>query len=118
MAYLGKHNWWLQGPVNPRGFGGLGQTCSDGTTYQINFGCSDGNPPTCPPGYSLSTGSGQYSCTNNSGASLLGIPAATYKPCPAGQTCSIFGGVPDLYVYLGGGLIGFALLMSIVRGGR
>lgn len=122
MAYQRHHTWWLEGPANPGsgrgGFGpGLGQTCADGTAYVTNFGCDDGSQPTCPSGYTLSTASGQYGCTSNTGGvPLIGVTApsaSAFSLCPIGATCTIIPGVSNNYVYVAAALFGLLLVKGL-----
>lgn len=124
--YVRQKSWVETGPRG-RGFDGsvrkfrrgMGQmTCLDGTQYIANFGCDDGSTPTCPSGYTLgNTGpGGSYSCVGQPGvAPLVGVPAPSassisFGVCPVGQTCSIVGGIPDTWIYIGGAGL-FSLLI-------
>ena len=129
MAYGPANNWWLNGPRDPRGWGcdsprgcgmsGLGQTlpqCDDGSFLTSGL-CEDLVPPTCPAGYSVTSGSGTYSCTNTLMQAGLSIPGVS-PICPVGQTCSIIQGVSNTYVYLGGAALALFLLIGAMKGGR
>jgi len=94
------------------GLHGLGQICSDGTTYVTGAGCPDGGSPACPSGYTLgNTGPmGSYSCVSATAPALIGTstPPAI---CPIGSTCTFFKTVPDTYVYLSGAALLLLLMM-------
>lgn len=108
---------------------GMGQVCADGTqpvsganidpasSGVITLGCDDGSTPTCPAGYSLSTGSGQYSCTNNALATATGGPPVTSTTPVASPTINIGGssiGQSQLNTYLmmGAGLLALVIFMG------
>lgn len=151
MAYVSKRTWWLSGPSRGMGqipgsldpvtgdsyaFGlsGLGQTCSDGSTFIPGQACPDGGPPVCPAGSTLgNTGPlGSWSCVPNPASSggapnvcntlmpsamtaaqlAACYPGTTQPACPLGQTCSI-PGVPNTYLYIGLAALAAFVLMGM-----
>ena len=90
---------------------GLGQvpTCGDGTQPIMGIGpgggagCDDFSTPTCPSGYTLATGSGQYSCTNTSLVqAAAGVSTTAINPTVnVNTTSSIIPGVPNQYLMIG-----------------
>jgi hypothetical protein len=99
MAYIGQHNWWLEGPVSPRGFGGLGQA-----TLASAFGFTSG----CPNGFAMdSTGV----CSQD----VCDVGYTLTSPGVCTAPTSVVPGIPNSYLYIGGAIFAGLLLMGALK---
>jgi hypothetical protein len=100
MAYVAQNTWWLSGPKKGRGFGGLGQT-------DLSSAFAADVTGSCPSGYAMENGvCTQYSCGTGYTYTAAGVCTANATMIP---------GIPDNYVYIGGGLLAAFLLLGAMK---
>jgi len=107
-----------------------GYVCQDDGTGSGNVICapltsSSGSAMLNPPATTIATGdlsdlpisSIPANSTLTASGLTLAAGAATPLSCPTGYTCSILNGVPDQWIYIGGGAL-LLLIGLAVLGGR
>jgi hypothetical protein len=92
-------------------------------TSRFSVGLQGLGDDPCAPGFSGPLTDDQKTiCNLQAGITyrdqLLSAPSSSTATCPAGETCSIIGGVPNTYIYIGGGVLGLLFVMMNMGGGR